>query len=72
MTRRHHLVVACDVGPESEHPKLERDGFGGLSALTSFGKLVGRQVPERAVRSALIVVDAPGFDRRLRVLIDVN
>ena len=32
------------------------------TVLTLFGVLVGCQMPKRAVRSTLTVIDAPGFD----------
>ena len=38
------------------------------AVLTLFDVLVRCQMPERAVRSALIVVDAPGFDLGPRVV----
>ena len=35
----------------------------GLDRL--FGKLLGREVPERPMRSVLIVIDSPGFEDSL-------
>ena len=37
----------------------------GLDRL--FGKLLGREVPKRPMRSVLIVIDSPGFDDSLRL-----
>ena len=61
-------VLGADVGPFSRQSALEKGGFGGPLFLTSGDVFVRCQVPERAVRSALIVVDAPGFDLGLRVV----
>ena len=48
--------------PNRDQSTLEKRGFSGRLILTRSGVLVRCQVAERAVRSALIVVDAPRFD----------
>ena len=53
--------------PLVDRLQLERRVFDGPTLLTVLGKLIRCQVPERAMRSMLIVVDAPRFDRGLSV-----
>jgi hypothetical protein len=57
---------ASEVGPVLRQllTKAE-DLFGGLFNLTLCDKLIRRQVAERAVRAALIIVEPPGFDEVL-------
>jgi hypothetical protein len=58
-----------DGGPETRQRKLERSGFcAGPHPLTLGCELVRRQVSERAVWSALIVIMPPHFDLRSRIV----
>ena len=43
------------------------DFFGGPNGLTLDDKLVRGQVPERAVRTAVIIINPPRFDNGLRI-----
>ena len=56
-----------DVGPFSRQLSARKSGFFDDPVLTLCGVLVRCQVAERAVWSALIVIDAPRFDLRLSV-----
>ena len=47
--------------------QLERRAFDDPILLTLFGKLIRCQVPERAMGSALIVINPPCFDLRFRI-----
>ena len=59
----------CDVGPETLQVLARKRGrFDGRYSLTLGDELVRCQVPERAVWATLIVVDAPRFDLRFRIL----
>ena len=52
-----------DVGPIPRQFLTRTDGFFGSSDyLTLSNKLIRRQVAERAVRAALIIVESPRFD----------
>jgi hypothetical protein len=52
-----------DVGPTSGQILTRTDDFfSGLNHLTLPNKLIRRQVAERAVRAALIIVESPGFN----------
>jgi hypothetical protein len=64
------LAVGGDVGPVTRQfsPK-KGDCFGDPYRLTLLDELGRRQVAERAVWPALIVVDAPRFDLRLCVAV---
>jgi hypothetical protein len=53
-----------DVGPIPRQFLTRTDGFfGSLDHLTLSNKLIRRQVAERAVRAALIIVEPPGAGR---------
>ena len=63
------IPAGFDVGPETRQVLArKRDRFDGPYSLTLGDELVRCQVPERAVWASLIVVDAPGFDLRFRIL----
>ena len=56
-------LLASDVGPVPRQCLTRIDDFfDSPDDLTLCKKLVGGQVPKRAVRPTLIVVHAPGFD----------
>jgi hypothetical protein len=60
--------TTSDVGPVTRQiPTTKGAGFGGPCHPTLTDKLLRRQVAERAVWAALIVVDPPGFALRLGV-----
>jgi len=57
-----------DAGPVLRQLLTRTEGFfGGPDHLTLSNKLVWGQVPERAMRTALIVVEPPRFDDALRL-----
>jgi len=57
-----------DVGPITRAFSTRKDGvFNDPHRLTLLGELVRRQVAQRAVWPALIVIDSPRLDLRLRV-----
>ena len=52
-----------DVGPVTRQSLTRADDlFGGPDPLTLCDELIRGQVPERAVRAALIIVEPPGFN----------
>ena len=53
--------------PLRDRLQLERRAFDDPILLTLFGKLIRCQVPERAMGSALIVINPPCFDLRFRI-----
>ena len=53
--------------PKGDSSSLERRAFFGPHDLTLRDKLVGCQVPQRAVWAVLIVVEPPRLDLRLRI-----
>src|SRR6267143_6999052 len=62
-TPHSRYLVMVDVGPATRQFLTRADGFfGGPDHLTLCDKLVRGQVPERAVRAALIIVEPPRFD----------
>jgi hypothetical protein len=57
-----------DVGPETRQSTLENRGPNGRLYLTLPDVVFRRQMAERAVWAALIVIDAPRFDLGPRIL----
>ena len=57
-----------DVGPFPRQILARNGALDDCVVLPLHGKLVRRQMAERAVRTALIVVEPPGFDLRASVL----
>ena len=56
-------LPAADVGPVPRQFLTRTAGFfGGPDPLTLSNKLIRRQVAERAVRAALIIVEPPDFN----------
>src|SRR5438552_3203515 len=65
-TRCRKSLKASDVGPIPRQFLARTDGFfGSPDHLTLSNKLIRRQVAERAVRAALIIVEPPDFNEVL-------
>lgn len=61
--------MSCDVGPVTRQPLTRTDSFfGGPDHRTLSNELIRREVAERAVRAALIIIiEPPRFDYGLRL-----
>ena len=67
LTLKNRLLRFMTLVPLRDRLQLERRAFDDPILLTLFGKLIRCQVPERAMGSALIVINPPCFDLRFRI-----